>query len=170
MAGEPVPSSSDLNSAALLFLRTLLERLPDFAVAVTLGKIGALVVLLLAFRQRDLDFRPAVLQKNHRWHDRIAAFADSAGDLRDLFLVQQQFARAHRIDVAVHTRLFIRRNMYVQQPEFAAALFHETFLQIDPVRANRLDFRAAQYQTRLKTLFEMIVITRSSVASDHFNT
>ena len=57
----------------------------------------ALVVLLLAARQRQLDLGAPVLEVEAQRHQGEAAFFHFAGEARDLIAVQEQLAGAHRL-------------------------------------------------------------------------
>src|SRR5690349_6536414 len=54
----------------------------------------ALVVLLLALRQRDLDLGPAVLEVQGEGHDRVTRLLGLGLQLVDLLAVQEQLALA----------------------------------------------------------------------------
>src|SRR5471032_3412444 len=154
-------SSSDVISA------TSRHEARTLALPVAVLECLALVVRLLALRERDLDLGAALaVEIDLQRHDRAALALDRADQLADLGLVQQQLARPLGLVVVAVARR-IKRNVGVDQPRLAALLGDIRLGDRAAAAAQRLHLCARQLQARLEGLFDEVVEPRFAVLGHH---
>src|ERR1700742_1583372 len=80
--------------------------------------------------------------------------------------MQQQFARAHRIQIGELRCLGQRADMRADQKELAVLDHDIAFLDLRSARAQRLDFPAFEHETGLVALFDEVIEEGFSVVDD----
>src|SRR5581483_2198300 len=112
---------------------------------------------LLALGQRDLDLRAAVLEINPQRHDRVAALAHSPAQTIDLAAMEQQLAGTGLL-MAELAGGRVCADMDSMQKDLAVLHARVAVAEIDLVRAQRLDLRADQGESRLVDIFYKEVV------------
>src|SRR5512143_2400134 len=110
-----------------------------FPVPVTFLLGVALVMVLLAARERDLDLDTIVLPVHRGRHDRVTLALDRADQLVDFLFVQQQLARAPIIGNDMGRRRQQRRNRRPEQVDLAVLDDRVGVAEVDPSGAQALD-------------------------------
>src|SRR6201996_9793633 len=106
-----------LRSSGVLVMRA--HRALLFALPVAILVCFTLVVCLLAAREADFDFDLVAFPVHGDRHHGVTLALDGADQLVDLFLVQQQLARAAIIGDNVGRRTDQRRDRRTEQEDFA---------------------------------------------------
>ena len=99
-------------------------------------------------------------------HEGVTFLLDLVDQPLDLFLVQQQFARACGLGVDVGGCGFERVDQAADDEQFAIADHHITVCELHLAFANGLDFPALQHHAGLVALFKKIVKRRFFVLGD----
>src|SRR5919109_2822636 len=123
------------------------HRALDLALRVALLDRPALVVEVLALRDRDLDLRARPVPVQARGHDRQALLGSRAEQPIDLAAVEQQLAGA--LGVVVVARRLVGGDVHVAQPHLAVAHLGVGVLQLGPAFAERLPLGALEHDPRL---------------------
>ena len=124
------------------------------------------VVLFLAFRERQLDLRPALFRKINPQRDEGEPFLLRLPDqLVDFLPMQQQLAGAQGIvihDIAVA----VRADVTMVEKDLAVIDGGVAVLEIHPAIAQRLHFSPAKHHTRLQPLFNEVVVVGLPIGRD----
>src|ERR1044072_1079079 len=133
-------------------------------VALLLGL--ALVVQLLAARQREFDLGAALLVEIElERHERHSLALDRADQLVDLALMQQQLARAlGRVIEAPGLQIF--HDVRVDQPDLAAARIGIGLRDRRLADAQRFHLAAGQRDAGLELLADLVIETALAVLGD----
>src|SRR6476661_3727083 len=123
----------------------------------------ALVVLLLAGRDRDLHLRAAVLEVEGQRHDGATALARLVGDLLELGPVQEQLALAPR-GVVVPRAVEVLGDVDVLEVELVAREHREAVDQGGAPHPQRLHLGAGQDDACLEGVVDEVVVAGLAVA------
>jgi len=146
-------------------LATRLQGSLHLTVSLSLGDVAALVPLLLASRERELDFGTAVLEVELRGHERQAALRNLSGKRRELLLVQQELAVAIGI-VVRDVPLLVDRDVGADQPCFLAADVRVGLLKRGTAVPEGLHLGPCQNKACLHALEEVVVVSGPPVVDD----
>src|SRR5690348_11675620 len=147
-------------------LSGLLEQTLPLALPFLLFLRLALVVLLLAAREPDLELdAPALVMKVDR-HEGITRTLDAADQLVDFPGMEQELARADGIGNQVRGGRRQRADMGADEEDFAVAYDDVGFLDLRAARPDRLHLPAMQRQPRFEALLDEIIVERFSVFDD----
>src|SRR5204862_2613839 len=120
---------------------TASERALHVALGVTLGDVAALVALLLAAGDGQLELRAAVLEVQARRYERQALLLYLADQRFDLAPVQEQLPVAVGLVVG-DVPLLVLVDVGADQPHLAVTQVGVGLRERDPPVAERLDLRA----------------------------
>src|SRR5471032_226474 len=137
-----------------------------FALPVALFLGFAFVVELLALRKADLAFHAAALVVEVQRDKRMTLLLDLADELRDLFAVQQQLARADRVRMDVGRCFRQRADVRADQEQFSVANDDVAFLDLAAAGPERLDFPPFQHEPRLVAILDEVIEEGFSVVDD----
>src|SRR3970282_712070 len=137
-----------------------------FAAPVLFLLIPALVILLLPFREADLDLDPAVLVVHVEGEQGIARALHAADQAADLPRVQQELARAYRIRSEMSGDGGQGADMAADQKDLAVVHDHVCFLDLHPPGAYRLHFPALERDPGLEAFLEQIIVESLPVLDD----
>src|SRR4051812_20412888 len=140
----------------------------DVAVSVPLGDVPALVALLLAPGEGELELRAAVLEVEARRHERQAFLLNLADQRFDLPAVEQQLA----IPVGLVIRdvsLRVLVDVGADQPDLAVAQVRVRLGERDPAVAEGLDLGAGQLQARFEAVQQVVVMPRTAILGDRLD-
>src|SRR6266542_2121241 len=126
----------------------------------------ALVVLLLAFRETDVELDAAAAVVEIERHERVAGTLDLADEAADLVAMEQQLARARRIGANMCRRRRKRCHMRAEEHDLAALDDHVGFLELRPSRPDRLHLPAFERDPRLELLLDELVVLGFFVVDD----
>ena len=132
-------------------------------VPVALSDRFALVVLLFAFGQGELALHLVVFPVQAQGHGRVALGRDRLEDLGNLFGVQQHLANAHGVGNDVGAGAGERRDVGVDQPRLAVAHVDVGIGELGHAGPHRLYFPAFQHESRLKPVFQGVVVPGAAV-------
>src|SRR5205823_13710439 len=111
-----------------------------FHFGILTGEFFPLVVKLLTAAEPQLQLRIAALEVERQWDERQPLLLHLPTKLIYLSPVQQQLARAPRLDVPPRPAL-VRVHVHVVDPYFAIFDTAEGVLKIGLTRPDRLNFR-----------------------------
>src|SRR5205085_10575465 len=143
----------------------LAKRAFDLSALVLVPQVAALVVHLLAARQRDLDLCVAPLEVHAGGHEREPFLLSLADQALDLAAVQQELSRPLRLVVLARGR-GIWRDVHVLQPHLAVVHGGVGVLELDLAVPQRLDLRSLQLHPALPLLEQVVAERRLPVGSD----
>src|SRR6185312_10313311 len=139
-------------------------RLLALPVLVALG--GALVGLLLAARETDLDLGDAALVEVDRQRHQCHALAfRRAQQLVALLAVEQQLARPPFLVVEAVGR-FVYRDMGIEQPQLALHLAGIGFRDAGMAAAQALHLAAQQHDAGLQRLVDEVIVAGAAILRD----
>ena len=160
--------------ASFLLRNILLITLPIFkrTFYVTLGRfclqILALIIVMLAAGQRELQLRAAMLEVDLERHEGEALLACLAEQLDDLRLVHQELARAQRI-VIEDIPLLIRADMHMLDENLAILDDSIAVLEIGLAGPQGFDLCPLQSQPCLKGLMDEKIMTCLAVLAGNLD-
>jgi len=117
---------------------------------------------MFSLAKADFDFGEAVFEIDPQGDKCQAFFLDTDRQPQDLAFVQQQPAPPFRI-VVVNIALFIGIDMHADQVNLAVFHVAVTVLERNMPVAQRLDFRAPQFDAGLDAIKDMIIVMRPPV-------
>lgn len=144
----------------------LAQRPLNVALRIAFGGGFALVVLLLPFAKTDQQLRVAVADINLERHDRISLLLGLAQQLVNLRLMQQQLARAGRIDRVEPVALLERADVHIVDEHFPVSDRSESVVNIRLAHPNRFNFRSCQYHARFERFLNEIVMGSFLILSE----
>ncbi len=120
----------------------------------------ALVMLFFAFGEADFEFDAAAFVMQIERHHGVSALLDFANELVDFALVEQQFARAHRIGVDVGGGFGQGGDVRADQIKRATLQHHVTFFELCATGADGFDLPAFEHESGFIAFFDEIVKKR----------
>src|SRR3954447_5210613 len=144
------------------------ERPLDVSVSVALGDVAALVALLLAAADGELELRAAVLEVEPRRDDSQPFLLDLADQGLDLAPVEQQLAVAAGL-VVRHVPLRVLVDVRADQPDLAVAKIRVGLGERDASIAQRLDLGSGELQARLEAIEQVVIVPRTAVFGDRLD-
>src|SRR6188508_2685018 len=134
---------------------------------VAVGDVPALVALLLAAGECDLDLHLAVLEVDPCRHEGQTALARLPEQRDDLAAVEQELAVAVGLVIRdVPLRVLV--DVSSDEPDLALAHVRERPRKVGAAGAQRLHLRARERDARLVALEQVVVVPRSPVLCDQF--
>ena len=133
---------------------------------VPLLHIRALVVLLLAFRQADIELGAAARPVQVERHQRVAGALDLADQARQFLAVQQQLACATRVGLDVRGGGLQRGDMATEQEGLAVADGDVGFRNLRAPGAQRFDLPAFEREASLEAIFDKVFEAGATVYRD----
>ena len=133
---------------------------------VALGDGLALVALLAALGQAQLDLGPAVPEVQAQRDERQALLGDAGLQAVDLVAVQQQLAAAVGVVGADPVGELVRGDVHALQPQLAVGPAGEGVGQLHLAEAQALDLAALQHEAGLDGVEHGVVVARPAVAGD----
>jgi flagellin len=145
-------------------------RVLDGSVHLALGvsrlEILALVVVLLALSEADLDLDSPVLQIDLQRHGRESLLVHLGRDPQGLILVDEQLtAPPWLVIVPIGEGVFM--DVHIHEEELALVDVHVPIRERDPALPQRLHLGSDQNDARLPGLLDGVVMPRLLVLSDH---
>src|SRR4051794_36662086 len=144
------------------------ERPLDVAVGVALGNVAALVALLLAAADGELELRAAVLEVEPRRDDSQPLLLDLTDEGLDLASVEQQLAVAAGLvvrDVPLRVLVDVRAD----QPDLAVAKIRVGLGERDASVAQRLDLGPGELEARLEAVEQVVIVPGTAVFGDRLD-
>lgn len=136
----------------------------DLSDTFAFGNRRALVVLLLAARQPDLDFGFVFLQIQSQRYERQPLFLRPAEQAQYLLAMHQHLAVAVWIDILA-ARRFVRCDVHIHQPHLTIANLCVTVAQVHAAGPYGFDLGSGQDDARFVSFVDMIVTVRFAIGS-----
>lgn len=147
-----------------------LDGFVHLALSIAFGISLSLVVEFLTSGETELHLAAAVFIEIDRERDQSESLLglDGAIELVDLLLVHQQSAHSKRVGIE-SVALFVGCDPHTGYDELAfISDLSVALLDADAARAYRLDLGTRQYDARLKTLLDRIIVERFLVVRYYF--
>src|SRR3954462_10302497 len=124
--------------------------------------VGALVVELFPFAEREGDLGFSTLEVDLEREQGQALTLDGADHLADLLLVQEELPRPCGLVIEV-ARLFIRRYVQIEQKDFSVFYDRVGIGDVGLPVTQRLDLAAGQNNPRLPGVEDVVVVSGAFV-------
>ena len=126
-----------------------------------------LVVLLLAFAERDLDLYKSLFKIHAKRHDRDPFASGLPHQTVDLAPLEQQFARPDRVQFLIPLDLRIGRNMTIQEKCFLPHDTHVTVFQVHAPLTNGFNLVTREAYARFIPVVDEVVVMSLPILGNH---
>jgi len=150
--------SSAITSSALF-----LHHIAQLPIHFLLTNRSALVVLLLAPRHTEFQFRAPVFEINRERDQREAALVDFLFKLFDLAPMGQQSSIAPRLVVVDDGRLLVRVDVATVQHELAVVDRRERFVELAEAHAQAFHLATDELNAAFDFRFDEIIVIRLAI-------